>query len=165
MIACPGHNYRTVGKPPMRERIIHDLREVQNWGGAGVVSLVESTEMHSLDIGQLPQILSDVRLWWRHLPIRDRDVPGYEFERAWEVEGRWIRDRLREGERVVLHCHAGLGRTGTIAARLLIEFGVGHDQAIEWVRAARPGTIETRFQEDYVRGLLSGELPSTRRRY
>jgi ADP-ribosylglycohydrolase len=45
----------------------------------------------------------------------------------------------------------GLGRTGTIAARLLVEFGVDPEKAIREIRMARPGSIETREQEEYVR--------------
>jgi len=44
-----------------------------------------------------------------------------------------------------------LGRTGTIAARLLIEFGLNPDDAIKEVRASRSGAIETSSQEQYVR--------------
>ena len=44
----------------------------------------------------------------------------------------------------------GIGRTGTIAARLLVEFGVAPEEAIQMIRRARPGTIETMAQEEYV---------------
>ena len=58
---------------------------------------------------------------------------------------------LRDGGRVLLHCRAGLGRTGMIAARLLVELGTPPDAAIVSVRAARTGAIETRAQERHVR--------------
>jgi protein-tyrosine phosphatase len=65
--------------------------------------------------------------------------------------GEELRRILREGGRIVLHCRGGLGRTGLVAARLLIEFGMAPQEAIRRVRAARPGAIQTREQEDYVR--------------
>jgi ADP-ribosyl-[dinitrogen reductase] hydrolase len=61
--------------------------------------------------------------------------------------------RLAAGERVVVHCKGGLGRTGTITARLLVESGVAADSAISLVRTARPGAIENDAQESYVRRL------------
>ena len=52
---------------------------------------------------------------------------------------------------MVIHYRGGLGRTGTVAARLLVEFGMGPEEAIAAVRKARPGAIENAEQEDYVR--------------
>ncbi|MBL8705493.1 MAG: hypothetical protein JNM30_11640, partial [Rhodospirillales bacterium] len=45
----------------------------------------------------------------------------------------------------------GLGRTGMIGARLLVELGVAPDAAIAAIRKARPGSIETAEQEEHVR--------------
>jgi ADP-ribosyl-[dinitrogen reductase] hydrolase len=50
----------------------------------------------------------------------------------------------------VVHCKGGLGRAGTIAAKLFIELGHSPDDAVRRVRAARPGAIETPSQRDYV---------------
>ena len=50
-----------------------------------------------------------------------------------------------------VHCRGGLGRAGMISARLLVESGVEPNAAIERVRAARPGAIETPQQEEWVR--------------
>jgi len=44
----------------------------------------------------------------------------------------------------------GYGRTGMVAARLLIEFGVEPEEAIARVRSARPGAIEMPQQEAWV---------------
>ena len=59
--------------------------------------------------------------------------------------------RIRGGERIVVACRGGLGRTGTAVACLLVDGGVPPDEAIARVRAARPGTVERRIQEDFVR--------------
>jgi ADP-ribosyl-[dinitrogen reductase] hydrolase len=57
---------------------------------------------------------------------------------------------LQTGGSVLIHCRGGLGRTGTIAARLLVELGWQPRAAIEAVRGARPGAIETPQQERHV---------------
>ena len=44
----------------------------------------------------------------------------------------------------------GKGRSGTIAAILLIEFGEDNKKAIEIVRDRRKGAIETKAQEDFI---------------
>ncbi len=49
----------------------------------------------------------------------------------------------------------GLGRAGTIAARLLIELDMEPPKAIVLGGGARPGDIETSAQEIFVLGLSS----------
>ena len=60
---------------------------------------------------------------------------------------------------IVLHCRGGLGRTGTVAAKLLFEYGEHPERAINLVREARrdeharKNTIENKIQEGYIRSL------------
>ena len=90
---------------------------------------------------------------WLHLPITDCSTPDSAWEAQWQTCRGSIHDRLDRGERVVIHCLGGLGRTGVVASRLLIERGMQPQQALEEVRAARPGTVETLGQERYVQEL------------
>jgi ADP-ribosyl-[dinitrogen reductase] hydrolase len=87
---------------------------------------------------------------WFHLPIVDVSVPDEWFEEKWVTAGEELRSILRGGSDVLVHCRGGLGRAGTIAARLLIELGMEPETAIARVRSVRPGAIETRAQEEYV---------------
>jgi ADP-ribosylglycohydrolase len=91
-------------------------------------------------------------LEWYHLPIPDISIPDGSFEDLWIYSGLQLRRHLSQGGNIVIHCKGGLGRTGTIAARLLVEFGTDPNLAIRRVRDARPGSIETAKQENYVRG-------------
>ncbi|MGI9333443.1 MAG: protein-tyrosine phosphatase family protein, partial [Gammaproteobacteria bacterium] len=73
------------------------------------------------------------------------------FEDLWVTHGAMLRYQLQAGAKVLLHCFAGLGRTGTIAARLLVEFGAQPSKAIDTVRTARRGAVQTTSQEEHVR--------------
>lgn len=137
MVACPG----------LRRGLEADLEGLKQWGANGLVSLVETHELVTLGITNLEAIVERHGLWWRHLPIKDRRIPDEGFETRWRSEGARLRRLLSGGDRIVVHCWAGLGRTGTIAARLLIEMGCEPADAIRRVREARPGTIETDKQE------------------
>jgi protein-tyrosine phosphatase len=94
---------------------------------------------------------------WKHRPIRDAGVPDASFEDAWLTAGREARGTLMRGGRVLLHCRAGLGRTGMIAAPLLVEVGRTPEEAVAAVRGACSGTIETRAQERHVHGVTAVE--------
>lgn len=87
---------------------------------------------------------------WIHAPIVDVSVPGRDFEQQWSDVRGAIRMCLSGGGKVVVHCRGGLGRTGLVAARLLVEEGCDAREAIKRVRQARPGAIETQTQEAYV---------------
>jgi protein-tyrosine phosphatase len=50
-----------------------------------------------------------------------------------------VLELLRDGHGVMLHCGAGMGRTGTVAALVLMATGVELDDALATIRAARPG--------------------------
>ena len=129
---------------------MQDLRAVADWGATTLVSLVESSEMQMLGVSNLGDAAEKAGLDWHHLPVTDLKAPDERFERRWTYSGYVLRQKLRVGERVVLHCRGGLGRTGTIAARLAIEFGEVPDAALQYVRATRKGAVETREQEWYV---------------
>lgn len=49
-----------------------------------------------------------------------------------------LRARLDAGGTLVVHCGAGIGRAGTVAAALLIGHGASLDDALATVRASRP---------------------------
>jgi ADP-ribosyl-[dinitrogen reductase] hydrolase len=88
---------------------------------------------------------------WIHLPIADGWIPDQDFELNWRSTGEDVRVLLRNGQDVLVHCRGGLGRAGTIAARLLIELGTDPVNAMAMVRKARPGAIETDTQEHFIR--------------
>ncbi len=62
-----------------------------------------------------------------------------------------LQARISAGTKAGLHCLAGLGRTGTIAACYLVRQGSTYHQAIRTVRAVRsPHAVETSLQEAFV---------------
>ena len=46
--------------------------------------------------------------------------------------------RLEMGEHLLMHCAAGIGRTGTMAVCLLMRLGIPRDEALAHVAAHRP---------------------------
>jgi ADP-ribosyl-[dinitrogen reductase] hydrolase len=130
-----------------------DLDLIRYWGAVAVVTLVEDHELQSLKVADMGSLVADRHKSWYHLPIRDVSTPSAEFEQRWVEVGEELRAILREGFNVLVHCKGGLGRAGTIGARLLIELGVNPADAVEQVRQARPGAIETSGQLAYVMGL------------
>ncbi len=140
LCACPGQSASLSG----------DLQRLRDWGARGMVTLLEDHEFELLGVTSLREEVEALGMRWWHLPIRDMATPDAGFEIRWRRTGQELRSLLGDGHSIALHCRGGMGRTGTIAARLLVELGSAPALAIERVRAARPGSIETRAQEKYV---------------
>lgn len=71
---------------------------------------------------------------WLHLPMRDFGLGSDPL--AFRTGVEQIAQGLRLGESVLLHCAAGIGRTGTVAACVLKSLGQDSEPALRQVRAA-----------------------------
>lgn len=151
MTVCPGMQQCASVSGHWSRDLGLDLESIRAWGAVAVVTLVEAHELDRYKVSGLHAAVRQRGMAWHHLPIVDVSVPAASFETEWAVAGPDLWSDLGAGRKVLLHCRGGLGRTGTIAARLLIELGVSAEKAMAMVRKARPGAIETAEQEQYVR--------------
>ncbi|MDC0037359.1 tyrosine-protein phosphatase [Alphaproteobacteria bacterium] len=116
-----------------------------------VVTLVKDNEIEKLcDKKFFVQKIYSHNLKWIHMPIVDLKSPDHKFMDKWQTTKVLLKNDLIEGRNIVLHCMGGKGRTGTIAAILLIEFGEKYKEAIKIVRKKRKGAIETKEQEEFI---------------
>lgn len=138
---CPGRRDR-------ERDLDQDLSTITEQAQA-LLCLLTEAELHWAGV---PDLLPRARargLAVYHLPIRDQGVPE---DQALRRALSWVDGQLSAGQRVVVHCMGGLGRSGLVAACALVDRGRGGDEAIRAVRAARdPRAVETRGQEDFVR--------------
>lgn len=147
--ACPGLKEETTRFDLYGEKLINDLVAIHNWGAVALVTLLDEFELSTLGVKDLPNKAKQLSIQWRHLPIGSRSLPDDSFEEKWQLVGPLLRQLLQDGKRVVIHCKEGIGRSGIIAARLLIEFGIAPDDAISMIKQAQPGSLELQAHEDY----------------
>lgn len=70
----------------------------------------------------------------------------------WDATLTEVEALLAEGKHVVVHCHAGLGRTGMFVACLAQDvLGLSADESVDWVRQYVPWAIDTYLQKQFVR--------------
>lgn len=147
MSHCPG---RSAGFGCARS-LADDLAAIERWGASTLLSLVQAHEFARLGVPDFAEQVARTKLVWLHVPIADLAIPDARTLAAWQAQRGALREALARGDKVLVHCAAGLGRTGTLVARLLVDAGLEPSEAIARVREARRGTIETMTQAEFVR--------------
>jgi len=90
--------------------------------------------------------LEDVN--YLHIHSNDMGVPEFD-DLINSVD--FLHQRITNDEPVMVHCLAGLGRTGTILACYLIKYEqMSADDAIQKVRNKRHGSIQSFSQEEII---------------
>jgi ADP-ribosyl-[dinitrogen reductase] hydrolase len=136
----------------MTERIKDDLKLIAAWKPKAVLSLMEEEELQGAGapVHLLAEELQAHGVDWLHLPITDMGAPDHRFETAWVDVWPRLHRELEQRGRVFIHCYAGLGRTGTVAALILMNYGLSARDAMRQVREARPGSVQSLEQESYL---------------
>ena len=145
----PGRNEEIISFK--QSLFLEELNNFFSQNCSTVVTLVEDQEIEKLcDKKFFVHKIYSNNLKWIHMPIVDLKTPDHKFIDKWQTTKVLLKNDLIDGKNIVLHCMGGKGRSGTIAAILLIEFGENNKDAIKKVREKRKGAIETKEQEDFI---------------
>ena len=150
MACCPGRAGALLLPSNDTRSLQRDVATLLRWGAQALVTLLDDIELAKLHLQDLPRLLSASGIAWHHVPLNPKRLPDVGFEHAWTGVARGLTGILRDGGKVAVHCRDGRTRAGMVAARLLIEAGCPPQDAINRVRAARPGAIEHPGVEQYV---------------
>lgn len=112
------------------------------------VCLLEAAELQQLEIPDLLTKVEDRGIRPAHLPIPDEGLPE-SMEAFSAVVGEVVK-AVSVGETVLIHCKGGRGRTGLLAAAVLVQLGYPPDAAISLVRQVRAGALSVALKQDYV---------------
>jgi protein-tyrosine phosphatase len=105
--------------------------ELSGWRRAGidsVLSLLTPGEEADLDLRNEAVTTKAHGMKFLSFPIRDREVPNSESELAAMLEK--VDADLTSGKNVLIHCRHGIGRSGLVAACLLVTKGLSPEEAV-----------------------------------
>ncbi len=118
------------------------LTTIESAGAQVLITLMPNAELAANHADDLPARCAELGMEWLQLPVSDEQVPQADFDSAWHRHREIILARLAEGATLAIHCKGGSGRTGLIAARILIELGMPRETAVKEVQARRPKAIQ-----------------------
>jgi protein-tyrosine phosphatase len=120
-----------------------------------VVSLLENDEAAQLQLSGEGAAAQSMGIDFISFPIPDRGVPASVPPVLSMIEK--IVAALDKGRNVAVHCRQGIGRSGMIAIGALMSVGMGTEEAIRVVSAARGITVpETSEQLHWLQHLPLG---------
>jgi predicted protein tyrosine phosphatase len=125
-------------------RLEEHLTELKARGAEVIVSMLDRDEAIFMGLGDEAVLCERVGIKFYNHPVPDHSTPTDRA--ATEAFARTLLGDLEAGRGVVIHCFAGIGRSATMAATVMILAGFPLDDACRRLSAARclrvPETIE-----------------------
>ena len=137
--------------PGLQGNFLADIEKIFNWKPATIVSLTEKKEMEDLGARDFISLIEKEKIPWLHFPINDFGIVDQQRKFLWESISKNIHQKINNGDRILVHCRGGCGRSGMIVLRIMIEFGEDPEKALERLRKIRPCAVETEAQENWAK--------------
>ena len=131
-----------------------EIRSLREEGVDILVSLLEAHEVEEFELSLESERAAAAGIEFHGFPIPDHSPPP-SLESATTLV-RELARKVGEGRGLAVHCFAGIGRSATIAAAVLLARGLTLEETLERLAAARgfpvPETAEQfRWLEDFAR--------------
>ena len=125
-----------MGRPYDLRKAVELFKDI----GIGVVVSLTETALNT-------DILAEFDIEYHHIPVDDFRAPdAAQVDRFVSI----VAAAREAGRKTLVHCFAGRGRSGVMAACYLVSLGRTPEEALAEVRSLRPGAVETEEQEDAV---------------
>lgn len=126
-----------------------EIEALQSNGVDMLVSLLMPEEEPLLNVEAEATLCQQKGLRFISFPIPDFDIPT-SFQEVNQLVDQ-LQDALLAGRKVVIHCRGGIGRSGMVAACLLIKQGISVSDSLAALRTARRCAVPaTRAQADWI---------------
>jgi protein-tyrosine phosphatase len=141
-------NLATMAAPRLDDQFENTILNWKDEGVDVVVSMLENSEIPNL-LDAERALCEEFGMEFFSVPIRDKTVPD-SVELFADV-ARQLAERIAGGQAVAIHCRAGIGRSTTMAACVLILLGVQSEDALDMIASARGLEVpETEAQRQWI---------------
>ena len=136
-------------RPRGNDWLLDDLRILREAGVDVIVSALTDSEDAELGLHDEERECTRNGLIFISHPIEDRSLPTDQEKFNSLVDQ--LLEYSRRGKAIVVHCRAGIGRSSTIAACVLLKMGLSPEHAFQTIEQARGGPVpDTPEQREWV---------------
>jgi len=145
-IECGGPGRLAILSRPAQEWLREEIAAWRDSDVTTVASLLEPQEQLDLGLDAEADLCRAHGIDFASFPIPDRGIPSSPADAV--ALARRLANSIENESTVGVHCRAGIGRSGMIAACVLVALGHSEDHAFEVIAAGRglrvPDTTEQR---------------------
>ncbi|MEZ8633322.1 cyclin-dependent kinase inhibitor 3 family protein [Vibrio lentus] len=131
------------------------LAQLKAQGVEAIVTALDSEELASKNVSKLGEKAQALGMQWFQIEIEDDCAPGVDFAEKWQAASPALHQVVDNGGKVAMHCMGGSGRTGLLAAHLLLEMSWDLSKIVQEVQSLRPGAFTKSIQVDYIQGVAA----------
>ena len=140
---------RVMAKPDTSASPSAVFAAMEKLGITHVVSLLETNEAKALGLQNEATLCASNNIGFINFPIEDMSLPS-DFD-AFVAIADELHRMAKIGAQIVIHCRAGIGRSGMLACAVVMNEKINSSKAIKIVANARGLDIpDTAEQRDFI---------------
>ncbi|ROV58672.1 phosphatase [Vibrio ponticus] len=136
--------------------LYESLEQLKQQGVLAIVTALDDRELAEKNVSQLGSLTKELGMQWFQLEIEDDCAPDGKFAAKWAEVAPTLHQIVEQGGKVAMHCMGGSGRTGLLAAHLLLERDWALADIVSQVQALRPGAFTKPVQVEYIEQVAQG---------
>lgn len=121
--------------------LLQSIQSLRDADCSAVITVLTNDEIKSLKVPDLSQQVISSGLQWFQLPIEDDTSPKDQFLERFHTIKSTLLSLLATQKTIAIHCSGGSGRTGLMAAILLLEYGIGWADVKSLIQSVRPKAL------------------------
>lgn len=138
---CPGTKGASVAES------IQVLKEA---GAQAMITMMTAAELKAHQTQSITDWCDALNISWFHLPVEDSCAPASQFEQAYATHQHALMALINNQTTLVIHCHGGSGRTGMMAAILMLAIGYEPGKVKTEIQTIRPKSLKSPVQVSYL---------------
>lgn len=124
-------------------------------GVATIITTLSNNEIKQLGVPELADEIKQANIAWYQLPIEDDCAPTQNFQQRFSQVKKALLDTIEQAKTIVIHCRGGSGRTGLMAAILLLENGFQWSEVKTLIQSVRPKALTLEPHLTYLQNTYS----------